>query len=578
MKYLNKVLLFQWKIIMVLLSILLYFPSQSFADIADDLKPINGYVVKTIGNEVIIDLDAKNDIHRGDIFCIIGPGEQLIHPVTKKVIGKLEKIKGILKVIRIGEGYSYTRPIGGSTSTAQPGDQIRRFAPLKAVFWDYSGNSRPLYDRLQNTLTSLSWQDYTTSQLKRPSEPSPLENSDALIFIVQNNMLEIRDAQFDLIRTYPLGEAGLSLGTATTPPVIFDTIDKSTASLPAQIPATPPVSDDRTAPLIDYGSAGEVAGLSDNTMMAEILKRNGQHLLATTDGHKISIFELEDHLKLLAEGKVARFGHILTVKWWQPEAGGPLYLAVLAWTDEKVDSTIFAIESDQLRVVASGLDTILGSFDLDQDGRPETLLSQKFQADSFFGRRIKEMYWHDSHLAERATPLQLPAKFTVIGGQLADLTGDGQLEAAYVRNGTLWIYSKEKRLYVSPQQMGGSLSALTYKIDPTLLDYRSTSVFFEITPIAVDVDADGRKELLVVSSDQSAIKAPGMMTTIDESRIMIFDYDNTSFVKGTVGDPVDASIQGLGTNGRQILFVATDPGAPLAKGGASRLRTLELAL
>ena len=567
----------KWRTTSILLSILLYFTSQSFAGIADDLKPIDGYVVKTIGNEVLIDLDAKNNIHRGDIFCVIGPGEQLVHPVTKKVIGKLEKIKGVLKVIRIGEGYSYTRPIGESAA-AQPGDQIRRFAPLKAVFWDYSGNARPLYDRLQNTLTSLSWQDYTTSQLQRPSEPSPLEKvSDALIFIVQNNMLEIRDAQFDLIRTYPLDETGPSLGAATTPPVIFDTIDKSSASLPGHVPAQP-VSDDRTAPLIDFGSAGDIAGLSDNTMMAEILKRNGQHLLAATNGHTISIFELEDHLKLLAEGKVDRFGHILTVKWWQPKADGPAYLAVLAWTDEKVDSTIFSFENNLLVAISSGLDTILGSFDLDQDGRPETLLSQEFQADSFFGRRIKEMYWRDSHLAERNAPLQLPAKFTVIGSQLADLTGDGQLEAAYVRNGTLWIYSKEKRLYVSPQQMGGSLSALTYKVDPTLLDYRSTSVFFEITPIAVDVDADGRKELLVVSSDQSAIKAPGMMTTIDESRIMVFDYENNIFVKGTVGDPVDASIQGLGTNGRQILFVATEPGAPLAQGGASRLRTLELAL
>ncbi len=574
-----KLLFFQWKTTTVLLSILLYFPSYSFATIADDLKPIDGYVVKAMGNEVIIDLDAKNDIHRGDIFCIIGQGEQLVHPVTKKVIGKLEKIKGILKVIRIGDGYSYTRLIGDS-APAQPGDPIRRFAPLKAVFWDYSGKSRPLYDRLQNTLTSLTWQDYTTSQLKRPPEPSPLANvSDALIFIVQNNILEIRDPQFDLIRTYPLGEASLSVGTATTSPVILDAVEKSSASPSGHVPAvTQPVSDDRTAPLINYGSAGEVAGLSDNTMMAEMLKRNGQQLLATTDGHKISIFELEERLKLLAEGKVARFGHILTVKWWQPEADGPVYLAVLAWTDEKVDSTIFSFENDQLRVVASGLDTILGSFDLDQDGRPETLLSQEFQADSFFGRRIKEMYWRDSHLAERNTPLQLPSKFTVIGGQIADLTGDGQLEAAYVRNGTLWIYSKEKRLYVSPQQMGGSLSVLTYKIDPTLLDYRSTSVFFEITPIAVDVDADGRKELLVVSSDQSAIKAPGMMTTIDESRIMIFDYDNGSFVRGTVGDPVDASIQGLGTSGKHILFVATEPGAPLAQGGASRLRTLELAL
>ena len=34
-------------------------------------------------------------------------------------------------------------------------------------------------------------------------------------------------------------------------------------------------------------------------------------------------------------------------------------------------------ELGRLTTVSSGLDTILGSFDLDQDGRPETLLSQR---------------------------------------------------------------------------------------------------------------------------------------------------------------------------------------------------------
>jgi hypothetical protein len=124
--------------------------------------------------------------------------------------------------------------------------------------------------------------------------------------------------------------------------------------------------------------------------------------------------------------------------------------------------------------------------------------------------------------------------------------------------------------------MGGSLSALTYKVDPTLLDYRSTSVFFEVAPIAVDIDADGRQELLVVSSDQSSIKAPGLMTTIDKSRIAVFNYENGSFVRGTVGEPIDAAIQGLGADGRQILFVATDPGSLLDQGGSSQLQILDI--
>lgn len=544
--------------------------SSSYADIANDLKPIDGYVVKAGENEFIIDLDGKNGIKVGDIFSVMGPGEELIHPVTQKKIGRLEEVKGTLKVVRIGDGFSFARPIGEAAAIKR-GDQIKRFSLLKAVFWDYSDTNRPLFDHLQNTLPFLTWQDYKTSQIERPPKPSALvEQSAVLIFIVQNNILEVRDAQYGLLRKYTLGEASAMSGAGVSGAPLSPAVSAQAAH-EKNTPSTPSA--------INYGSATAMAQLSDNTLMADLLKQNGERLLAATDGNKIYIFSVakeEKELGLLAEGNIDGYGKILTLKWWQPKDDELLYLAVLAWTDDKIDSTVFKLHNNQLTTVKSGLDSILGSFDLDKDGRPETLLSQNFDADSFFGRNIKEMYWHNSQLKQKDLNLELPSKFTVIGGLLADLTGDGKLESAYVRNGSLWVYSGKKKIYVSPRQMGGSLSALTYKVDPTLLDYRSTSVFFEVAPIAVDIDADGRRELLVVSSDQSSIKAPGLMTTIGKSRIVIFNYENGAFVRGTVGEPIDAAIQGLGADGRKILFVATDPGSILDQGGSSQLQILDL--
>jgi hypothetical protein len=541
--------------------------SFCYADIANDLKPIDGYVVKAVESEFIIDLDEKNGIEVGDIFSVMGPGEELVHPVTQKKLGRLEEVKGVLKVIRISDGFSFARPIGEAAAIKR-GDHIRRFSLLKAVFWDYSDTNRSLFDHLQNTLPSLTWQDYKTSQVERPPKPSALvEQSAALIFIVQNNILEVRDAQYGLLRKYPLGEASAMSGAGVSDAPMSTTVSTQAAY------------EKNTPSNINYGPAAAMAQLSDNTLMADLLKQNGERLLAATDGNKIriySVIEAEKQLRLLAEGKIDGYGKILTLKWWQPKDDGLLYLAVLAWTDDKIDSTVFKLYNNQLTTVARGLDAILGSFDLDKDGRPETLLSQNFDADSFFGRSIKEMYWHNSKLKQKDITLDLPSKFTVIGGLLADLTGDGELEAAYVRNGSLWVYSGKKKIYVSPRQMGGSLSALTYKVDPTLLDYRSTSVFFEVAPIAVDIDADGRQELLVVSSDQSSIKAPGLMTTIDKSHIALFNYENGAFVRGTVGEPIDAAIQGLGVDGRQILFVATDPGSLLDQGGSSQLQILDI--
>jgi hypothetical protein len=574
MKFRAGVRVLDWKLVGILLSVLFYLPAPCHADITNDLKPIDGYVVKAGDDACIIDLDATSGIAVGDIFSVLGPGEELVHPITKKVIGKLDEVKAVLRVSRISEGFSFARPIGNGAAIKR-GDPIRRYSSLKAVFWDYSDRNKPLFDRLQTTLPSLTWQDYGTSQRKRPAKPAPLAgHDDVLFFIVQNNRLEVRDAEFDLIRTYSLeGAAPAGQRAVPSPPV-------GTLAVPQPMVAPAvahPVVGQGKPPVIDYGTADNIAGLDDNTLMADLLLHRGQRLLATTNGKKVNIFRVEDRLKPVTEGQIPGFGQILAVKWWQPEADGPLYLAVLDWNDDKIDSTIFALDNDRLTTVASGLDTILGSFDLDQDGRPETLLSQRFTADDFFDQRIKEMYWQNSRLEQKSISLQLPAKFTVIGGQLADLTGDGRLEAAYVRNGVLWIYSGKKRLYVSPKQLGGSLSSLTYKVDPTLRDFRSTSVFFEIAPVAADVDGDGRRELLAVSSDQSSIRAPGLMTTIDKSRISIFKYVNGAFVKGDVGEPVDGAIQGLAVDGRRVLFVVTDIGSPLAKGGSSRLRTLDLA-
>lgn len=569
---------FYWKVIVVALTVGFIISNQSAAAIGDitaDLKQLNGYVVMSTDDEYLIDLDAKHGVEVGDLFSVIGVGEEIVHPISQKVIGTLEEVKGVLRVVRISEGFSFARLLGGPTAIKR-GDPIQRFTALKALFWDYSGKNKALFERLQKDLPALKWQDYQVAQDKRPLKPAPQTGrNDVLMFIINNNFLEVRDAQLGLIRQYPLPAvtpAGQTMGTA---PV---TGASTRGAEPQQTAGTSPAFEKEMPSIVDYGSANAVAQLSDNTLMADMLQYNNYQLLAVTDSKKISVYTMESELKLLAEGTTRGYGQIMAVKWWYPVSEGPLYLVALAWSDDKIDSTVFVLEKNRLEPVAMGLDTILGSFDLNNDGRPETLLSQEFDAESFFGRRIKEAYWHNSQLQQRNHKLPLPAKFTVIGGQLADLTSDGKLEAVYVRNGILWIYSGKKLLYNSAKQMGGSLSVLTYKVNPTVIDYRTTSVFFEIAPVAIDIDNDGRMELISISSDQSAIKVPGIMSTIDNSRLMVFKYNQGTFIKGTIGEPVDAAIQGLEVVDGQIVYVATEPGSLFDQGGSSRLQALDIAL
>ncbi|MBW2409475.1 MAG: hypothetical protein JRF72_06715, partial [Deltaproteobacteria bacterium] len=107
-------------------------------DIARDFGPIAGYVVMQEGGEFIIDLDASHGIRLGDIFAVVGPGKEIVHPVSQKVLGRLETVKGVLKVTRLAGGYSFARALDESPAISR-GDAIRRYALLPAIFWDYSG-------------------------------------------------------------------------------------------------------------------------------------------------------------------------------------------------------------------------------------------------------------------------------------------------------------------------------------------------------------------------------------------------------------------------------------------------------
>jgi hypothetical protein len=151
------------------------------------------------------------------------------------------------------------------------------------------------------------------------------------------------------------------------------------------------------------------------------------------------------------------------------------------------------------------------------------------------------------------------------------------LETAYVRDRILYIYSGKKRLYKSPKQMGGSLSFLTYDIDPNFKDGPNTTVEFEISPVATDLDGDGYPELLAVASERSIFGSLAVSPGVKKSWLAIFKYKNGRFESGSLGNEIDIPLQGLAVTPKQVLMVATEPGNLLAEGAKSHLLAYSLA-
>jgi hypothetical protein len=536
-------------------------------DIARDFNPLAGYVVMKENDEFIIDLDASHGICLGDIFAVVGPGKEIVHPVTKKVLGKLETVKGILKVIRLADGYSFARALGDGSAAIKRGDAIRRYALLPAVFWDYSGGGEPLYIKLQQMLPQLKWREYHQTQKQRPSQPGPTAaTANALTFIYSRDELVVRDPEFNELRRYPLSAASVPGKPAPQTPV-------------AAAPSSSQPASTAKPPLIkpQYQQVQTIAELPNTALMADFLFIDGNLWLATTDGNIIEIFKLTHALESAGSSRPSTPARILALKWWVPAGAKTPHLAVTIWADKTVGGLIFRLEGNRLSPLSIRIPLILGTFDLDADGLPETLLGQNFNRETFYGEHIAPLELAGGDIRTGSLKMKLPRRFTVIGSLLADLTGDGKIENAFIRNGKLYIFNGKKRIYKSLKKMGGSLSFLTYDVNPGFKDSKPTTAAFEISPVAVDLDADGRRELLASAAERSILGSLKVSAGLTKTWISIFKYDGGRFSSGTLGEEFELALQGITFNERRLLVVTTEMGDLAEEGGKSHLLAYSLA-
>jgi hypothetical protein len=314
-----------------------------------------------------------------------------------------------------------------------------------------------------------------------------------------------------------------------------------------------------------------LANLPRSSLYADFIRLDKRRLLATTDGERIGVFDATNGLEVLATEAPERPARILAVQWWQPHGGRRLFVAATAWSDETVNSLIFEFRQPKLDPVADRIPRILGSFDVDGDGRPETLLGQEFEGEGFFGNGIKELKWAGVEIERTDFRWPLPRRFPVLGSCLTDLTGDARPEAAYIRSDILWIYTGDERLYKSAKEIGGSLSFLTYDVDPTFQNPKTTTAAFEISPVPSDLNGDGRPELLVTASERNALGTVRIAPGIKKSWINVFKFENGRFVSGTLGDKLETPIQGLAVDDGRILLVVTEAGDLLHPAAGSHL-------
>jgi len=545
--------------------------------VVKDFNIIDGYVVSLKDNVYIIDLDESKGIQVGDLFSVLGKGEPVIHPISREVIGNIDTIKAILKISRLKSGFSYARSMH-NTSQVMSGDPIRRYEGLRVNFWDHTGKGKPMWRNLQRQLPHLIWKDYivvdNTIGIQRENLSSA---SLSLHFILTPNTLRVADSEFNLLHEYSLTIIQNSIDDTEAYSYHFSQvpIDAGPSLLKTTSVLIPTQNRNSHDEPFDFSTAEPIGELQGSIVMADFVSNDGEILMATTDGSGIDVYSVSEKLKLMANAAIKVQRQILSLQWWCPAGAPTPYLTASMWSDNQLFSIIFALNNNQLTPIFKRPDSILGAFDFNGDNLPETLFSQQFDPDSFFGHRIHRLIWKDEAIKVARPNLDLPIDFTVTGSQFADLTNDGKPESIFVRNGILNIYADKKPLYVSRKQMGGSLSALTYETDPSFKDFILTTAFFEIPPVAADLDNDGLLELLTISSDRSTFGAPGIHVEIKNIRFVSIKYTDGRFIKKILSRPFDTPVQGLAIIEKRILYIVSELKSGPSNSGHSRLFELK---
>ena len=242
---------------------------------------------------------------------------------------------------------------------------------------------------------------------------------------------------------------------------------------------------------------------------------------------------------------------------------------------QTITGRVYAFRGGALAQIRGEIAYLLGSFDRDGDGSRETLLAQSFDRDIFFGSRIQEVHLNGEELEIDDPSISLPGTFPVQGAAFADLTGDGRPEALFLRNHSLFVYDGTKRLYESSRQMGGSLSMLTYDINPGAADRLFTTGAFEVPPAVIDLDGDGRMEVVAAAYEGSSISVGG--PDVRKSWLATLDFREGRFVRGSLGPELETPIQGLFATRQGIFVVTTESPSMLQPKKSSRLLFLPIA-
>lgn len=556
-------------------------------EIALDFKTLSGYVIMPAQGEFLIDKDAGHGVVAGDLFSVVKPGEKVIHPVTREVLGTLDEVKGLLQVTRVKSGYSYARPVG-EVKGVERGDQVRRYENLQAAFWDYTGGGEALFVELKAALPTLEWQDYAAAQAQKPQTPAaPAKGGPALLFVLRDDGLEVRDAAFQTIHAYSSAMPAKVQPAAPTMMAPATPLDVPPQSAPRAtgIVAAPAasVASGAKGAIVRQGTQMEEGiwvgpVVKDSAMSIEVADFDGDGRLETAIGypHKVVITRLEGTQYLeLATIDVGLNRNVLRLDGADLDGDGKAELYVTAASGLDPASLVILADAGRYRIVQEWISRCFRAVSLPGEGR--VLLAQKLgNAYEDFVGPVFRVRQSGGKVAD-GEPLSIPGKLGLYS--FLPISGDGG--AAYVNLSSFdyfqVISADGEKLWESGERLGGSETYIE-RIDSTKPVQERDNIRHLYLSARLEPGEQG--EILVPFNEGGRLFARAR--SFDKSRLMAMKWDgrelrevwHTREQHGYLADYRLADVDNDGS--KEVVMAVVTPGSGLDGKRKSSIYVYEL--
>lgn len=432
------------------LLLLLILPTLAVAQLPDRLKrdfaPVDGIILMAMDDSYLVDLDANQDLRPGDILSIMAPGETIIHPETRDIVGRIDHAVGYLEVTRVMSGYSYAELLTAGLSL-QPGDQVRRFERVSAYIDDSIPDT--LGQELRRGLDHFEWID------------TPLEEgTPGLYFSLQDDRLSVADSAGASIGSYRYSDGQLQAPLAPdmreTGPTVADRdrslLNRSVDSLLGTVGIARGDTRLETPGMARQQQSGGVwmsPPLDDNPvgLTTGDLTGDGQMEIAVALTNELQIVRLEEgQFVTIAVVDFPAGTRLLTLDAHDMNQDGQSELYITAAIDTNLRSQVVEFQNGRFERVITMVNWFMRVVDLPEEG-PVLLGQRMSRSNEPFRPPVFRIERNRDRLS-RGAALDLPDRvnlFSMIplagvttAPVFASLSADDRLQLVNADNDRLW--------------------------------------------------------------------------------------------------------------------------------------------